>query len=140
MEALCLELKLRKEEIVGKVETIYFGGGTPSLLSSEELKRIFDVIFENYQIVENAEVTLEANPDDLSKEKIKELAASPVNRLSIGVQSFFQQDLELMNRAHNEKEALESINTAKQYFDNISIDLIYGIPGMSRSGGRKTCK
>ncbi len=132
VEALCLELELRKKENVGQVETIYFGGGTPSLLTAEELQQIFDVIFQNFEVAGDAEITLEANPDDLSEEKLKELAASPVNRLSIGVQSFFQEDLELMNRAHNEKEALEAIQLAKKYFDNISIDLIYGIPGMSR--------
>ncbi len=128
--AICKELELRKEEIPGNVETIYFGGGTPSLLTAEELQQIFEVIFKNFSVSDNPEITLEANPDDLSQEKIKILAASPVNRLSIGVQSFFGEDLKLMNRAHNETEALESIKTAKKYFDNISIDLIYGIPGM----------
>ncbi|MGB7841786.1 MAG: radical SAM family heme chaperone HemW [Salinimicrobium sp.] len=132
VDAILRELELRKDEIEGPVETIYFGGGTPSLLSSEELDRILKGIHQNYSVAGDAEVTLEANPDDLSEEKIKMLAASPVNRLSIGVQSFFEADLKLMNRAHNEKEALESIKTAKQYFENISIDLIYGIPGMSR--------
>ncbi|MCX2838175.1 radical SAM family heme chaperone HemW [Salinimicrobium sp. MT39] len=131
VEAICKELLLRKEEISGDVETIYFGGGTPSLLSAEELQQIFDVIHSNYSVVENAEITLEANPDDLSEEKLKMLAASTINRLSIGVQSFFEEDLKLMNRAHNAEEALESIKLAKQYFGNISIDLIYGIPGMS---------
>ena len=131
VEAICRELELRKDEIGGEVETIYFGGGTPSLLSSEELQQIFTVIQGNYNISEGAEVTLEANPDDLSEEKIRMLADSPVNRLSIGVQSFFEEDLKLMNRAHNSGEALESIKLAKQFFENISIDLIYGIPGMS---------
>ncbi len=131
VEAICKELLLRKEEVSGNVETIYFGGGTPSLLSAEELQQIFDVIHSNYSVVENAEITLEANPDDLSEEKLKMLAASSINRLSIGVQSFFEEDLKLMNRAHNAEEALESIKLAKQYFGNISIDLIYGIPGMS---------
>lgn len=131
VEAICKELVLRKEEIPGEVETIYFGGGTPSLLSAEELQQIFQVIKQNYNISEDAEITLEANPDDLSEEKIKILAASPVNRLSIGVQSFFEEDLKLMNRAHNATEALNSIELATKHFENISIDLIYGIPGMS---------
>lgn len=131
VEAICKELLLRKQEISGDVETIYFGGGTPSLLSAEELQQIFQVIHSNFTVVGNAEITLEANPDDLSEEKLKMLAASSVNRLSIGVQSFFEEDLKLMNRAHNADEALESIRLAKHYFDNISIDLIYGIPGMS---------
>ncbi len=137
VDALCEELLLRKNEIAGEVETIYFGGGTPSLLSAEELQQIFQVIQQNFQVTEDAEITLEANPDDLSEEKIKMLAASPVNRLSIGVQSFFKEDLELMNRAHNEEEALESIKTATAYFDNISIDLIYGIPGMGNDRWQK---
>lgn len=131
VDALCQELLLRKDENKGEVETIYFGGGTPSLLEAQELKQIFDSIFSLYPVSENPEITLEANPDDLSEKKIKMLASSSINRLSIGVQSFFGEDLKLMNRAHNQEEALESIALAKKYFDNISIDLIYGIPGMS---------
>ncbi|MGA8854887.1 MAG: radical SAM family heme chaperone HemW, partial [Christiangramia sp.] len=127
------ELELRKEEIGQKIQTIYFGGGTPSLLNSEELDLIFETIFENYEVSENAEITLEANPDDLTEEVIKMLDASPVNRLSIGVQSFFEADLKLMNRAHNSEEALKSLQLAKQFFDNLSIDLIYGIPGQSNN-------
>ncbi len=131
VEMLCRELMLRKNELSGKIETIYFGGGTPSLLSEAELKAIFNTIFSEFEIAENPEITLEANPDDLSEEKIKMFADSPLNRLSIGVQSFFRAELQLMNRAHNEKEALQSLKLARQYFDNISIDLIYGIPGLS---------
>ncbi len=131
VEALVTELQLRKAENQGKVETIYFGGGTPSLLAAEELNRILKTVFENYSVSENSEITLEANPDDLDAEVLQMLANSKINRLSIGVQSFFEEDLQLMNRAHNAKEALKSIQLAKQYFDNISIDLIYGIPGMS---------
>ncbi|MGO3181207.1 MAG: radical SAM family heme chaperone HemW [Aequorivita sp.] len=137
VNALCKELILRKDEISDKVETIYFGGGTPSLLSSEELKQILDTIYENYQVSENPEITLEANPDDLTPVVVGELANSPVNRLSIGIQSFFEEDLKLMNRAHNATEALECITEAKKYFDNISIDLIYGIPGMSSERWKK---
>jgi oxygen-independent coproporphyrinogen-3 oxidase len=131
VEAISKELQLRKKEISGEVETIYFGGGTPSLLSAEELQQIFDIINDHYEVTKDPEITLEANPDDLSEEKLKMLAASSVNRLSIGVQSFFEEDLKLINRAHNSAEALESIQMAKKYFENISIDLIYGIPGMS---------
>ena len=137
VDALCRELLLRKEEIPGEVETIYFGGGTPSLLTSEELTQIFEIIYSNYKVSEDAEITLEANPDDLTGEKIRILAASPINRLSIGVQSFFEEDLQMMNRAHNAAEALGSIKTAKHYFDNISLDLIYGIPGMSNERWKK---
>lgn len=138
--ALCKEILLRKDEVSGELETIYFGGGTPSLLTSEELDKIFDTIFSNFKIAENPEITLEANPDDLTEEKIKMLAASPINRLSIGVQSFFEEDLRLMNRAHNAEEALASIKLAKQYFDNLSIDLIYGIPGMSNERWKENLK
>jgi oxygen-independent coproporphyrinogen-3 oxidase len=130
IEALCSELVLRKSELKDEVQTIYFGGGTPSLLTSEELAQIFTTIFENYPIAEAAEITLEANPDDLSGEVIDQFASSPINRLSIGVQSFYENDLKLMNRAHNANEALDCIKIAKDKFHNISIDLIYGIPGM----------
>jgi len=131
VEALSKELILRKGEVHDRVETIYFGGGTPSLLSSVELKMIFETIYSHFTVSADAEVTLEANPDDLSEENLLTLSRSPINRLSIGVQSFFEEDLLLMNRAHNSGEALNSITLAKKYFDNLSIDLIYGIPGMS---------
>ncbi|HET8752839.1 MAG TPA: radical SAM family heme chaperone HemW [Salinimicrobium sp.] len=137
VDALCTELQLRKDEIPREIETIYFGGGTPSLLEAEELQQIFETIYANYKVSDNPEITLEANPDDLSEEKIKMLGNSPVNRLSIGVQSFFEEDLKLMNRAHNAAEALDSISLAKKYFQNISIDLIYGVPGMSEERWKK---
>lgn len=137
VNALCTELVLRKNELDGNVETIYFGGGTPSLLSSEELQQIFETIYSNFKVSENPEITLEANPDDLSKEQIHKFTNSQINRLSIGIQSFFEEDLKLMNRAHKASEALESIKEAKQYFENISIDLIYGIPGMSNERWKK---
>lgn len=132
VEAICKEVLLRKEELPGPIETIYFGGGTPSLLTSEELSRIFDTIYENYKVIDAPEITLEANPDDLSVQRIRTLAKSPINRLSVGVQSFFQQDLKLMNRAHNAAEAAVCISEVKKHFDNYSIDLIYGMPGMNR--------
>ena len=129
MEALSKELILRKGEVHGRVETIYFGGGTPSLLSTEELQQIFETIYELFPVAKDAEITFEANPDDLTRDKLEMLHASPVNRLSIGVQSFFEEDLVLMNRAHNAEEALNSIRNAKKLgFNNISIDLIYGVP------------
>lgn len=131
VNALCKELVLRKSELPGTVETIYFGGGTPSLLTKEEINQIFKTIYEHYTVVEPAEVTLEANPDDLTSEKINQLADSPINRLSIGIQSFFEEDLKLMNRAHNAMEAEQCLTLASRYFDNISLDLIYGIPEMS---------
>lgn len=132
MSSLIKEIELRKNEGQNTVlETIYFGGGTPSVLSVDEIQLLIDTVYKNHTVVENPEITLEANPDDLSHEKIIELSKSPINRLSIGVQSFFEKDLKLMNRAHNSKEAKECLAVAKQYFDNISVDLIYGIPDCS---------
>lgn len=131
VEALCHELVLRKNEIKGTIETIYFGGGTPSLLTRNELEQIFKTIYEHYTVAKAIEITLEANPDDLTEEKIKQLADSPINRLSIGIQSFFEEDLKLMNRAHNAKESEDCLTLATRYFGNISLDLIYGIPEMS---------
>ena len=130
--ALAKEIVLRKEEFQDEiVETIYFGGGTPSILEVSDLSLLIDTVFSNYKVIENPEITVEANPDDLSKERIIELANHRVNRLSIGIQSFFEDDLKLMNRAHNSMEAKNCLEIATQYFENISIDLIYGIPGMS---------
>ena len=131
VDALCAEIELRKEEIDDEIQTIYFGGGTPSLLTSEEIERIIDEVRLHYQVTQYPEVTLEANPDDLSEAVITNLAESTVNRLSIGIQSFFEEDLKLMNRAHNAEEALRSIELTKANFDNYSIDLIYGIPEMT---------
>ncbi len=132
VKILSQEIKMRKGELHGNIETIYFGGGTPSLLGTDEIQFLLDTIYSNFNVIESPEITLEANPDDLTESKIKDLANNtPVNRLSIGVQSFFDNDLQFMNRAHNAKESENSIETAKNYFDNISIDLIYGIPNMS---------
>ncbi|ULC60098.1 radical SAM family heme chaperone HemW [Flaviramulus sp. BrNp1-15] len=132
IQALVKELELRKEELGDEtVETIYFGGGTPSLLTNQELELLIDSVYKYFKVSENPEITLEANPDDLSENRIIELSKSPINRLSIGVQSFFQRDLKLMNRAHNAKEAKTCLSVATRYFDNISIDLIYGIPDLT---------
>ena len=132
VKALVKEIELRKAEFNNtKVQTIYFGGGTPSLLTNEELQLLIDSVYKNYEVIEHPEITLEANPDDLSKDRIVELSQSPINRLSIGVQSFFEADLKLMNRAHNAEEAKACIEEAIKYFDNITLDLIYGIPGAS---------
>ncbi len=128
--AIVKELELRKDYITDKIETIYLGGGTPSILSNQEIEIIFNKIYQIYDVSGKVEITLEANPDDLSIEKIYFLKDTPVNRLSIGVQSFFDDDLLYMNRAHNAKEAINSIyNIKKAGFDNVTIDLIYGVPG-----------
>ena len=126
------ELVLRKDELQNEtIETIYFGGGTPSLLSTEEIQSLLDTIEENFTVIESPEITLEANPDDLSDAVILGLAKSPINRLSIGVQSFFEEDLKSMNRAHNANEAKNCLSMATRHFDNITVDLIYGVPKMT---------
>jgi oxygen-independent coproporphyrinogen-3 oxidase len=123
---------LRKSEFENEiVETIYFGGGTPSVLELDEINFLIRTVYENYSVVENPEITLEANPDDLTEERIIEFSQTKINRLSIGIQSFFEDDLRLMNRAHNSAEAKKCLEIATHYFDNITIDLIYGIPGMT---------
>ncbi len=132
IQALVKELELRKSELENQsIETIYFGGGTPSLLTNSELQLLIDSVYQNYRVIENPEITLEANPDDLSNKRINDLRNTRINRLSIGVQSFFEDDLKSMNRAHNAKEAKSCLQEATQHFDNITIDLIYGIPSMS---------
>ena len=143
--ALAKEIQMRKNELLDSalhldsarcdknevIETIYFGGGTPSTLQIVDLKFLINSIYENYIVSEKPEITLEANPDDLSEDYLIELSEIGVNRLSIGIQSFFEDDLKLMNRAHNAVEAKKCLEIATQYFDNISLDLIYGIPSMS---------
>ncbi len=132
ISCLIKEIEMRKDELNGEViETIYFGGGTPSMLSQSEIDRVIDAVYKNHSVVENPEITLEANPDDLDDETIEVLSKSKVNRLSIGIQSFFERDLKLMNRAHNAEEAKKCLTKATEYFENISVDLIYGIPGSS---------
>ena len=130
--ALAKEITIRKNEFANEaIETIYFGGGTPSVLTNEEIQFLIDTVYQNYEVGANPEITLEANPDDLSNNRIIELSKSPINRLSIGIQSFFEDDLKMMNRAHNALEAEACLAEAVKYFDNISIDLIYGVPGMT---------
>lgn len=130
--ALAKEIALRKDEFKDEtVETIYFGGGTPSILEIADIRFLLDEVFRNYQVVYNPEITVEANPDDLTETRITELANNQINRLSIGIQSFFEDDLKLMNRAHNVEEAKKCLEIATRYFNNITIDLIYGMPNMS---------
>lgn len=128
--ALKKEIFLRRDELENKnLKSLYFGGGTPSILKVDELKSIIDEVLKYFSFAPDIEITLEANPDDLDKIFLKELAQTPVNRLSIGTQSFFNEDLLLMNRAHNAGEAESSIKRAQDFgFENISIDLIYGSP------------
>jgi oxygen-independent coproporphyrinogen-3 oxidase len=134
LRAIQHELLLRKEEFADVlVSNIYFGGGTPSVLDTAEINTLIDCVTQHYKLVSQPEITLEANPDDLTPQKIESLSRSAINRLSIGVQSFFEEDLTLMNRAHNAKEALDAITLTRPYFPNSSLDLIYGIPEMSNA-------
>ncbi len=124
------EIEIRKDYLkTPTLESIYLGGGTPSLLSQRDLEKLFEKIYANFSVVEDAEITLEANPDDLEKSKLEILRRLPVNRLSIGVQSFFNEDLEFWNRAHNQTEAEACIKSAQDAgFHNLTVDLIYGSP------------
>lgn len=128
VSAICKELILRKLESQNQIKTIYFGGGSPSILNKEELSKIFRTIYENYNISLTAEITLEANPDDCSKDLLLFYKELGINRLSIGIQSFFDDDLILMNRSHNSQQAKKILQDSLQIFENITIDLIYGIP------------
>lgn len=130
IEAIKKEIFLRKNELESSnLKSLYFGGGTPSILKVDELQSIIDEVLKYFTFDPNIEITLEANPDDLDKNFLQNLAKTPVNRLSIGTQSFFDEDLKLMNRAHNSGEAESSIKRAQDFgLENISIDLIYGSP------------
>lgn len=138
--ALAKEIRMRKNEFANEVvETIYFGGGTPSVLENSELELLIDTVYENYKVSENPEITLEANPDDLTDLSVRAESRTifenyreiGINRLSIGIQSFYEEDLKMMNRAHNSAEAIKCLEEVTKYFDNISLDLIYGIPGLT---------
>ncbi len=134
VDALIKEIEGRYVYLKGEpINTIYFGGGTPSLLDISEINRIIDSIGQYFTVKNNAEITLEANPDDLNEDKIKLLRnQTSINRLSIGIQSFFDDDLKYLNRVHNGNQAINSIKMAqKAGFSNLTIDLIYGIPTLT---------
>ncbi len=135
------ELEIRKDFFPEKtqIDTIYFGGGTPSLLSVNEINTLIQQIYRLFTVTEQPEITLEANPDDLTKAYLQTLKKqTPINRFSIGIQSFWEEDLRYMNRAHNAEEAMRCIQQAQQAgFDNLSIDLIYGTPTLSNEQWRK---
>jgi oxygen-independent coproporphyrinogen-3 oxidase len=122
------EIKQKGQAANEAISTIYFGGGTPSILDVSEINSIIKRIYKEFNVESEAEITIEANPDDLNKEKIINLSLTEINRLSIGVQSFIDKELKIMNRAHDSKKALNSIEISKKYFNNISIDLMYGVP------------
>ncbi len=132
MYAIGIEARLRKYYITGKIRTIYIGGGTPSLLSITSLRTLLQKLHDSFSIVPDAEITLEANPDDINIDSLLSWKSLGINRLSIGVQSFHDADLQWMNRAHSAQQALRCIQLAKKAgFDNMSIDLIYGTPTLS---------
>ena len=135
VSALLKEIELQKNYLQDEViSTIYFGGGTPSLLDIVELQQIINKLYQHFKISDNAEITLEANPDNLTNEKLIELSKTPINRLSIGIQSFHDNDLKYLNRSHSANQAKEAIKNAQKYgFSNLSIDLIYGIHTLSNN-------
>lgn len=128
ISSMIKEIEIKSIGYEDLIETIYFGGGTPSLLSIIEIDSLIKAVIDNFKISKKPEITLEANPDDLNVSKLKELSNSLINRLSIGIQSFNDQDLKLMNRSHNSFDSINCIDNSLKYFDNISIDLIYGMP------------
>ena len=128
VNSILMELELRKNQCFEKIETIYFGGGTPSLIKPEYFDKIINSVKNIWSVGENPEITVEANPDDINSIYLEKLKKIGVNRLSIGVQSFNDSELKLMNRAHDKKQAIKSIKNSKRFFDNISIDLLYGTP------------
>lgn len=133
IETIQKEIILRKDYLIEKkIKSVYFGGGTPSLLIEKELKMLMDTIHTFFSVDENAEITIEANPDDINIENLKLWKTVGINRLSIGLQSFKEMDLKWMNRAHTVEEALSCVKLAQEYgFENISVDLIYGLPELS---------
>ena len=135
VHTLIVEMQLRKEYLHGaSISTIYFGGGTPSVLNYNQLKAIFDSIFALFHVVDDAEITMEANPDDLSEAYLQLLSSLPFNRLSIGIQSFSDDDLKAINRRHTAQQAKDAVLQARKHgFENISIDLIYALPGQTLS-------
>ena len=128
LDAIENEIKQKGQTTNEAISTIYFGGGTPSILDVSEINSIIKRIYKEFNVESEVEITIEANPDDLNKEKIINLSLTEINRLSIGVQSFIDKELKIMNRAHDSKKALNSIEISKKYFNNISIDLMYGVP------------
>ena len=131
VHALCQELDMRKNYLEGEyIETIYLGGGTPSQLSQKELEEIFSTLYNIYKVKDNAEITLEANPDDLTPEYVHMLRTLPINRISMGIQTFQEETLKLLHRRHTARQAIEAFQRCREAdFQNISIDLMYGLPG-----------
>ncbi|MFL2573864.1 MAG: radical SAM family heme chaperone HemW [Flavobacteriales bacterium] len=133
INAMLVEIENKKDYLFNnEIETIYFGGGTPSFIQTSHINSLIKKIFSLYNVKGDAEITLELNPDDVSENKLRELKSTGINRLSIGVQSFHDEDLKFMNRSHDGNMARKSISIAKKLgFKNITIDLIYGLPNLS---------
>lgn len=131
LRSLKQEIIERKEEIKTPLKSIYFGGGTPSILTEKELSVLLETVYDSFCVEPQVEITLEANPENVSEENVKNWKTIGINRLSIGLQSFKNDDLLWMNRGHNSEANIESIGIAKRLgFDNLSVDLIYGLPGL----------
>lgn len=132
LNALLKEIELQQDfPGLNRINSLYFGGGTPSLLENSEILELISRVNNNFELLPDAEITLEANPDDITEEKLQGWKSAGINRLSIGIQSFFEEDLRWMNRAHNARQAETALQLALEYFDNITIDLIYGTPGLT---------
>lgn len=137
LDAIIKEASMQKNYLTEKIETIYFGGGTPSIYSVLDIKKIIEHLNQIFSVVEDVEITLEANPDDISEEKLIQWKSIGINRLSIGIQSFVEEDLKWMNRAHNSFQALNCLQLATEYFNNITVDLIYGTPYLTNEQWKK---
>ncbi len=132
VESLCAEFVLRKDELQEPIETIYFGGGTPTRLKANHFEVIFSTIYDNYKVTTDAEITIEANPDDLTSEYLSLISSFPINRISIGIQSFKDNELKFLSRRHSALDAINAVKACQQNgFNNISIDLIYGLPNQT---------
>lgn len=132
IQALIAEMCIRRAEVTDTIGTLYFGGGTPSLLSPQEIGRIIEQVYRLFSFSSDAEITLEANPDDLNTSYVQELRTLPINRISMGAQSFHDEDLHFLNRRHNARQVLEAVDTCRNAgLTNLSIDLIYGLPGQT---------
>ncbi len=144
MDAMLKEIKAVSEPApVGEeknIQTIYFGGGTPSLLNVAEIQKLLEAVYEKYNVSPDAEITLETNPDDIDKIKLDQWKKAGINRLSVGIQSFIENDLTWMNRAHNAVQALHCVSMIREAgFNNFSADLIYGTPTLSDDAWKKKC-
>ena len=140
IEAEIKELEFKKEYLnCETIETIYFGGGTPSFISENNIQQLLNSVYKNFKVCDNPEITIEVNPDDISSQKANSFFSFGINRVSMGTQSFNDDILKFLNRRHNSKQALKSIGILKQSgFKNISIDLIYGIPNLNNYEWEKT--